>query len=254
MNNAELWEGCEGLKEGLEQASEHLTTEQLERAYKEVYHEGIPGLGTSSTSINTSLKDTPKHIFAVRVRLVFPSARPSMFSARPRELLRASLAEFVNVAQRCVTLERAFPWKRTLFNAQNKEGEVDNTAKVQEKLNQQVVFRIDLTVEVGSEILKGNKLAKAFDSSLHNNVLANILLCIGGHEIIELLGPLDVELSGAELEDVTPKCVVSDVDRAAHAVIEEEGGDVSAEDDKRIALVSFAVISLQKIAIYNNET
>lgn len=202
----------EELQEGLKEAGQELSKETLEQLAVEVYNEGSGVAGGLKNPAALGFADAPQpgqRVFRVELQLAFPQAKAGDFSSRGRELLRVGLAAAAGAEVRRVTIERVLP----------------PGPKRQH-------LAVEAHVQVGTELLRGSDLLKAVQDE------ERLAEAIGGQQLVDLLGPPDLQLCSSELVDITPACAMLAADRAEQNVVDAEGVEVAAEDDRRLAVVS----------------
>ncbi len=170
------------MRDLLQEATEELTKEQVERAALEVHNESSGG-GVSGGGVGVGALRPGERRFRVEALLVFPSGRPAQLLSGVREAIRGALAAGAGVDAAAVSLEGVRPARPPAIPA----------------------MEVVAHVAVGPHLLQGNALAKALTSG----DAAAVAAAVGGDEVCSALGPPDAALCRAEVVDVTPRGVES---------------------------------------------
>ncbi|KAK9866397.1 hypothetical protein WJX84_007801 [Apatococcus fuscideae] len=92
------------LQQGVEAASPHVTTFQIEQIELEIQAEDMDTVGLPSTAESAALHGSMPPIIADAI-LSFPEAKQTGLSGRPREMLKAGLAAAAGLPQHAIMLE-----------------------------------------------------------------------------------------------------------------------------------------------------
>ncbi|GAB4817977.1 hypothetical protein N2152v2_005023 [Parachlorella kessleri] len=212
--------GSEEAKEGLNQAGENLTTEQLDQIAVEVYNEGVLGAGRGLANPSAlGFADVPKpgqRVFRVEVSLTFPQAKPSDLGSRAREILRLALAAFTRLDPLRISIERV------LAPTASRPG-----------------LGVVVGVQVGADLLTAGQLEKAVKDP------AQLVAAIGGVELTQLVGPPEPLRCSAEIRDVTPAFALEGAQQAQQQ--QQQGHSVPSADaeDMQLAVPSRPKMDLE---------
>ncbi len=200
------------LRNKLQQATEELTKEQVERAALEIYNQpaefgSIGGISASSNGIipqSVGELRPGERIYRVEAVLAFPQSTPSKLNSRVREALRKALAISVFVHTSDVSEQESNGFKDSTSSSST------NTTSGISAVTLEGVFparpptrpALDIAVHVavGSRLLHANNLVNI----LQSKDLEKIQNAIGGAEVVAALGAPEVNLCRAELVDITP--------------------------------------------------
>ena len=164
------------LRDRLQEATEELTKEEVERAAVEVYNESGSGNGGGVHS--------GERVFRVEAVLAFPQGAPGKLQSEVREAMRRGLAAAADVSPAAVSLEGVRPARPPT----------------------RLALEITAHVVVGTKILQGNALVNALVNGTKDGG-EQLESAIGGADVVAALGAPDPAMCRAEIVDITPECM-----------------------------------------------
>ncbi|KAL4533791.1 hypothetical protein Ndes2437B_g03116 [Nannochloris sp. 'desiccata'] len=198
------------LRNKLQEATEELTKEQVEKAALEIYNQpqdfGFGAGGGISGDYNPQSVGELRpgeRIFRVEALLAFPEATPGKLNSGIRESLRKALATALSPPN--ATADESHETKSTITTTTTTTSTGGISAVTLEGVfparpPTRLALEISVHIVVGPRLLYGNNLVKI----LQSKNLEKIQSAIGGKDVVAALGVPNVDLCRAELVDITP--------------------------------------------------
>jgi tetratricopeptide (TPR) repeat protein len=209
------------LRDKLQQATEELTKEQVEKAAFEIYNQPqedfsfgghVSTFGAHISSIPQSVGELRpgERIFRVEATLAFPQATPGKLNSKIREKIRKALATQIETSVPTSKIHQSLSdVKSTITSGTTTTASTSGISAVTfegvfpARPPTRPALEISIHILVGPRLLHGNTLVKI----LQSKDLGKIQAAIGGDDVVAALGAPNAELCRAELVDVTPTYV-----------------------------------------------
>jgi len=233
------------LRDKLQQATEELTKEQVEKAALEIYNQP-QNVGFGGKSIPQSVGELRpgERIFQVETILAFPQATPGKLNSGIREKIRKALA--THIVPPLTTSEDDPRDIKSTNSTTVTTGKGGISAVTLEGVfparpPTRPALKIKVHIGVGPRLLQGNNLVKI----LQSKNLEKIQSAIGGDDVVVALGAPNVDLCRAELVDITPTYIDATTNASNGGIYSGQRNSNLNNEENQLAMPSKPKLDLE---------